>query len=169
MQCLAIWERHANVLEFKAGECIGPEISEDNICDISPDLPLKTLVRLGKIFFIFFYKFFIIKSYNLLIFYNFLEGEDVHCPFPAPLTFTYKKEESGNCSSPMSQINKCIESSKLILQFQACPDIDSTVSKGITYLKKSCHLPVVKSMAWSNFKFQLGCVKYFVYFLTGGN
>lgn len=25
---------------------------------------------------------------------------------------------------------------------------------------------MVKSMAWSNFKFQLGCVKYFVYFFN---
>ena len=60
----------------------------------------------------------------------FIEGEDVPCPFPAPLTFSYKKEDGLNCSSPMSQINKCIYNTKLIMQFQACPDIASSVSKG---------------------------------------
>ena len=30
----------------------------------------------------------------------------------------------------MSQINKCIDNTKLIMQFQACPDIASSVSKG---------------------------------------
>ena len=47
-QCLAIWARHANVVEFKAGECLIE--ADENICDIiSPDLPLKTLARLGTV------------------------------------------------------------------------------------------------------------------------
>lgn len=48
MQCFAIWERHPNVLEFKAGNCVASDLVEENICDISPDLPLQTLARLGE-------------------------------------------------------------------------------------------------------------------------
>ena len=47
LHCLAIWERHENVLEFKAGECRVNILAKENICDISPDLPLHTLARLG--------------------------------------------------------------------------------------------------------------------------
>lgn len=47
LQCLAIWERHENVLEFKAGDCRVNILARENICDISPDLPLHTLARLG--------------------------------------------------------------------------------------------------------------------------
>jgi hypothetical protein len=51
LQCLAIWERHPNVLEFKSGDCVeGMEVEEvdmASLCAISPDSPLRTLARLG--------------------------------------------------------------------------------------------------------------------------
>ncbi|XP_023333381.1 uncharacterized protein LOC111705149 isoform X2 [Eurytemora carolleeae] len=103
LQCLAIWERHENVLEFKAGDCRVNILARENICDISPDLPLHTLAR--------------------------LEGSDVPCPIQAPLSFTYKRSEGRECLSPLSTITKCIKDTQLLLRFQACPDLANTESK----------------------------------------
>ena len=43
-QCVALWSRHTNVLEYKAGEC-GETEDTETICDISPDAALNTMVR----------------------------------------------------------------------------------------------------------------------------
>ena len=43
-QCVALWSRHTNVLEYKAGEC-GETEDPEALCDISPDAALNTMVR----------------------------------------------------------------------------------------------------------------------------
>ena len=43
-QCVALWSRHTNVLEYKAGEC-GETEDTEALCDISPDAALNTMVR----------------------------------------------------------------------------------------------------------------------------
>ena len=43
-QCVALWSRHTNVLEYKAGEC-GETEDTESLCDISPDTALNTMVR----------------------------------------------------------------------------------------------------------------------------
>ena len=41
---MALWSRHSNVLEYKAGEC-GETEDMETLCDISPDTALNTMVR----------------------------------------------------------------------------------------------------------------------------
>ena len=60
------------------------------------------------------------------------EADDIPCPLAAPLTFTYQRGEGRVCLSPMSQVNKCIKDTQLLIRFQACPDIIQTESKGNT-------------------------------------
>jgi len=100
-QCVAIWVRHQNALEFKSGECKDSDFTE-NLCDISPDVTLNTLVR--------------------------LDGEDIECPFQAPLSFSYSKG-TGVCKSPLSELGQCLTSAQVKLRFHACPDISQTESK----------------------------------------
>lgn len=100
-QCVAIWARHQNALEFKSGECKDSDFTE-NLCDISPDVTLNTLVRLN--------------------------GEDVECPFQAPLSFSYSKG-TGVCKSPLSELGQCLTKAQVKLRFHACPDISQTESK----------------------------------------
>ena len=102
-QCVAIWVRHTNALEFKSGECADTAESPDSLCDISPDTTLNTLVRLG--------------------------GLPVDCPLEAPATFTYNKG-TGECASPLSELGQCLGRSQVKLRYHACPDITQTESKG---------------------------------------
>lgn len=44
-----------------------------------------------------------------------------------PFTFTYNRGH-GECKSPVSNIESCTEDSRLLLNFQACPDIAGTES-----------------------------------------
>ena len=101
-QCVAIWERHQNALEFKSGACKDFDSTED-LCDISPDVTLNTLVR--------------------------LDGKAIECPFQAPLSFSYSKG-TGVCKRPLSEIGQCLSTTQLKFRFHACPDITQTESKG---------------------------------------
>lgn len=50
--------------------------------------------------------------------------------FPlGPFTFTYNRGH-GECKSPVSNIESCTEDSRLLLSFQACPDVSGTESTG---------------------------------------
>lgn len=100
-QCVAIWVRHQNALEFKSGECKDSDFTE-NLCDISPDVTLNTLVR--------------------------LDGDEIDCPFQAPLSFSYSKG-TGVCKSPLSELGQCLTKAQVKLRFHACPDISQTESK----------------------------------------
>lgn len=46
---------------------------------------------------------------------------------PGPFTFTYNRGH-GECKSPVSNIESCTEDSRLLLSFQACPDVAGTES-----------------------------------------
>ena len=105
-QCLAIWPRHDNVIEFKAGECTDTEEADlETLCEISPDVTLNTLVRQREI------------------------DEPIECPFQGPVSFSYDKG-TGLCSSPLSELTQCMTKSQLKLRYHACPDIDQTESRG---------------------------------------
>lgn len=58
-----------------------------------------------------------------------LNAQPVHCPFKPPMTFTYNRGH-GECRNPVSTIESCIEESRLVLRFQACPDVSGTESAG---------------------------------------
>jgi len=49
--------------------------------------------------------------------------------FLGPFTFTYSRGH-GDCKNPVSNIESCTEDSRLLLNFQACPDVAGTESTG---------------------------------------
>lgn len=51
----------------------------------------------------------------------------VNCPFHGPFTFTYNRGH-GECRNPVSSIDICTEESRLLLSYQACPDVYGTES-----------------------------------------
>lgn len=53
----------------------------------------------------------------------------VPCPFRGPFTFTYNRGH-GECRSPVSSIDTCTEDSRLLLSYQACPDVHASESAG---------------------------------------
>ncbi|XP_055698220.1 uncharacterized protein LOC129798843 isoform X2 [Phlebotomus papatasi] len=65
---------------------------------------------------------------DALLFSMFKENaEPVKCPLKGPFTFTYNRGH-GECKSPVSNIESCTEDSRLLLSFQACPDVAGTES-----------------------------------------
>lgn len=56
-----------------------------------------------------------------------VDAEPVKCPLKGPFTFTYNRGH-GECRSPVSNIASCTEDSRLLLSFQACPDVSGTES-----------------------------------------
>lgn len=46
-----------------------------------------------------------------------------------PFLFTYNRGH-GECGDPMSNIESCTEDSRLLLGFQACPNVPGTESTG---------------------------------------
>lgn len=48
-----------------------------------------------------------------------------------PFIFTYNRGH-GECKSPVSNIESCTEDSRLLLSFQACPDVQGTESTGMS-------------------------------------
>lgn len=59
-----------------------------------------------------------------------VDAEPVKCPLKGPYTFTYNRGH-GECRSPVSNIESCTEDSRLLLSFQACPDVSGTESTGL--------------------------------------
>ncbi|KAG8038044.1 hypothetical protein G9C98_006369 [Cotesia typhae] len=57
-----------------------------------------------------------------------LNPEPITCPFNgAPYTFTYNRGDK-ECNSPVSVAESCTDPSKLLLKYQACPDIEDSES-----------------------------------------
>ncbi|XP_026676852.1 uncharacterized protein LOC113466007 [Diaphorina citri] len=62
-------------------------------------------------------------SGDALLFSMFREGASpVECPFTPPHTFTYNRGH-GECKYPVSSIEACTHNSRLLLSYQACPDV----------------------------------------------
>ncbi|XP_026840143.1 uncharacterized protein LOC6598771 [Drosophila persimilis] len=100
-RCLVIYEKHTNVLQYKENFCKGRETLQ-NLCDQIPgDALLYSLFRES--------------------------AEPVKCPLKGPFIFTYNRGH-GECKSPVSNIESCTEESRLLLSFQACPDVLGTES-----------------------------------------
>lgn len=60
-------------------------------------------------------------------------NKKINHSFKGPFTFTYNRGH-GECKSPVSNIESCTEDSRLLLSFQACPDVSGTESTGILIL-----------------------------------
>ena len=57
-----------------------------------------------------------------------VNSKPIPCPFSGPsFTFTYDKG-FGECTMPISLGEKCTDESKLLLKYQACPDIERSES-----------------------------------------
>ncbi|GAB6031621.1 hypothetical protein CHUAL_009383 [Chamberlinius hualienensis] len=56
----------------------------------------------------------------------------VSCPLKGPFQFTYYRGDNRECKNPSSSIDVCTEDWRLLLRFQACPDVigsESTVEE----------------------------------------
>lgn len=56
----------------------------------------------------------------------------VYCTSTGSYLFTYNRGH-GECKSPVSNVESCTEDSRMLLSFQACPDVPGTES---TSMKK---------------------------------
>jgi hypothetical protein len=44
--------------------------------------------------------------------------------------FTYNRGNGGECKNPVSKLKSCTEDTRMLLNFQACPDVDGSESTG---------------------------------------
>jgi hypothetical protein len=57
-----------------------------------------------------------------------MNTKPISCPFSGTsFTFTYNRGY-GECAMPISLAEKCTDESKLLLKYQACPDVEGTES-----------------------------------------
>lgn len=103
-RCMVIHQKHDSVLQYKEGFC-SSKTSLTEMCDsISGDAPLYSMFRKDP------------------------PPAPEPCPFrQAPFTFTYSRG-MGDCMSPPSKAESCTDDSRLLLRYQACPDVPGTES-----------------------------------------
>ncbi|KAJ8970657.1 hypothetical protein NQ317_016870 [Molorchus minor] len=103
-RCMVIHPKHASVLQYKETYC-EPKSSLVEICStITGDAPLYSLFRKTPV------------------------ANPIACPFKsAPFTFSYNRM-TGDCSNPPSKAESCTDDSRLVLKYQACPDVPATES-----------------------------------------
>ncbi|XP_057655984.1 uncharacterized protein LOC130893694 [Diorhabda carinulata] len=103
-RCMVIHPKHPSVLQYKETYCES-KASLVEICQmITGDAPLYSLFRKNP------------------------EAKPIACPFKsAPFTFSYNRM-TGDCSNPPSKAESCTDDSRLVLKYQACPDVPSTES-----------------------------------------
>lgn len=100
-RCVVIHEKHANVLQYKETFCQSREVLPTLCSLITGDALLYSMFREN--------------------------ATPVPCPFHGPFSFTYNRGH-GECKSPVSSIDTCTEESRLLLSYQACPDIHGSES-----------------------------------------
>ena len=61
-------------------------------------------------------------------------GGGADCPFQGIYTFSYSTR-GGTCAQPPSQTASCTDKSKMVLRYQACPDVAGSESHGKATLK----------------------------------
>ncbi|XP_012265284.2 uncharacterized protein LOC105691407 [Athalia rosae] len=102
-RCMIINERHENVIQFREESWCDQLSSLDEMCNsISSDESLISMFR--------------------------LDAKPIACPFTGPpFTFSYSRGYE-ECTTPPSHAESCTDESKLLLKYQACPDISGTES-----------------------------------------
>lgn len=122
-RCMAIHVKHPSVLQYKESKYsnnyfnydIHNSLSYSAFCEPNPQEVCSA-----------------ISGDALLhsMFRKYPEAKPIPCPFKsAPFTFSYNKG-SGDCSSPVSKAESCTDDSRLVLKYQACPDVTATESYG---------------------------------------
>ncbi|EZA57924.1 hypothetical protein DMN91_001798 [Ooceraea biroi] len=101
--CMIINGRHENVIQYREGWCSTDRTSLEETCgSITSDDMLFSMFRMNT--------------------------KPIPCPFSgASFTFTYNRGY-GECAMPISLAEKCTDESKLLLKYQACPDVEGTES-----------------------------------------
>ncbi|XP_017877886.1 uncharacterized protein LOC108623702 [Ceratina calcarata] len=101
--CIIVNDRHENVIQYREGWCYQERVSLEDMCsNIKSDDTLYSMFRMNS--------------------------KPIPCPFSGPsFTFTYDKGY-GECAMPISLGEKCTDESKLLLKYQACPDIQRSES-----------------------------------------
>lgn len=100
-RCVVMHEKHKNVLQYK-----------ETFCYRRDALPHLCSLITG----------------DALLYSMFRENADpVDCPLKAPFSFSYNRGH-GDCKYPVSTIESCTEDSRLLLNYQACPDIHASES-----------------------------------------
>ncbi|CAH1730800.1 unnamed protein product [Chironomus riparius] len=56
-----------------------------------------------------------------------VDADPIKCPIKGSYLFTYNRGH-GECKSPVSNVESCTEDSRMLLSFQACPDVPGTES-----------------------------------------
>lgn len=102
-RCVVIHEKHPNVLQYKETYCDERQSLDAMCAQITGDAILFTMLRAEP------------------------AGGPVPCPFKGPFTFTYNRG-SGECGNPVSRVDSCTDESRLLLRYQACPDVHGTES-----------------------------------------
>ncbi|XP_060533558.1 uncharacterized protein LOC132706308 isoform X2 [Cylas formicarius] len=103
-RCMVLHVKHPSVLQYKETYC-EPKDSLSEICSrIVGDAALYSMFR------------------------KYPEVKPIPCPFKsAPFTFSYNRG-TGDCNNPPSRAESCTDDSRLVLKYQACPDVPSTES-----------------------------------------
>lgn len=101
-RCVVIYQKHINILQYK--ESMGCK-GRDTLHHLCEQIPGDALL----------YSMFKINP------------EPIRCPLSGSYTFTYNRGH-GECRSPVSNMEMCTEDSRLLLSFQACPDVPGTES-----------------------------------------
>lgn len=95
-RCVVIHEKHYNVLQYKETFCHSRETLNKICALITGEALLYSMFREN--------------------------ATPITCPFKPPYTFTYNRGH-GECRYPVSTIDSCTQDSKIVIQYQACPDV----------------------------------------------
>ncbi|XP_058811624.1 uncharacterized protein LOC131676550 isoform X2 [Topomyia yanbarensis] len=101
-RCVVIYQKHINILQYKESMgCKGRETLHYLCEQIPGDALLYSMFKINP--------------------------EPIKCPLSGSFTFTYNRGH-GECKNPVSKMDMCTEDSRLLLNFQACPDVSGTES-----------------------------------------
>lgn len=102
-QCMIINGRHENVIQYREAWGTLERKNLEELCSvITSDDMLYSIFRMNS--------------------------KPISCPFSgSSFTFTYNRGY-GECTMPISLAEKCTDESKLLLKYQACPDVEGTES-----------------------------------------
>ncbi|XP_014287780.1 uncharacterized protein [Halyomorpha halys] len=95
-RCVVIHEKHDNVLQYKETYCTRMESLYSLCSHITGDALLYSMFRVNAV--------------------------PLNCPFSGYHTFSYDRGH-GECTTPASTMESCTQESRLILRYQACPDV----------------------------------------------
>lgn len=104
-RCVVLHEKHPNVLQYKETYCShnpSHKVLESLCSEINGDALLFSMFRLNT--------------------------AAVECPFRGSYSFSYSRGH-GECAYPPSSVESCTDSSRLLLRFQACADVQGSESR----------------------------------------